>query len=133
MTEGKPEKEPEGIMDVQAADAEQLRKPRARDEGDNEPRRRRRGEGDSAIPCPKCGSRWLRSGPWPWYLGTIGAFLCRAVTCQDCGHEFDAKKPHADWPKRRVRLALILNGIGLFGIIAVIGGLILLIALTMGK
>src|SRR4051812_48225914 len=55
-------------------------------------RRRRDGdedEGDSSVPCPACGSRWVRSGPWPWYLGTVGLMFCKAVVSEDCGHEFD--------------------------------------------
>src|SRR3954470_15906073 len=72
-----------------------------------------------SVPCPKCGSYSLRAGPWPWYLGTIGAIVCRAVVCNACGHEFDLKKPHADLAKRKVNLALLINGVGLLGIIAV--------------
>jgi DNA-directed RNA polymerase subunit M/transcription elongation factor TFIIS len=79
----------------------------------------------SGVHCPECGSRSLRSGPWPWYLGTIGAMLCRAVICDDCGHEFDARKPQANLATRKRNLALAINGVGLLGIIAVIGGLVL--------
>jgi hypothetical protein len=53
------------------------------------------------VACPRCGSRCMRSGPWPWYLGTVGAILCRAVICNDCGHEYDANKPHADLATRK--------------------------------
>ena len=77
------------------------------------------------VACPRCGSRSMRSGPWPWYLGTVGAILCRAVICNDCGHEYDANKPHADLATRKRNLALGINGCGLVGIIAVIGLLVL--------
>jgi DNA-directed RNA polymerase subunit RPC12/RpoP len=90
-------------------------------------------EGDSHVPCPACGSRWVRSGPWPWYLGTVGALLCKAVVCEDCGHEFDLYKPRADLGKRKLRLALGINGVGLIGIVLVIGGLYLWIRLTMNR
>ena len=70
--------------------------------------------------CPKCQSTATRPGPWPWYLGTIGAMLVSAKVCTQCGHEFDARKPHADLRKRKLVLALVINGIGLVGIIAVI-------------
>jgi DNA-directed RNA polymerase subunit M/transcription elongation factor TFIIS len=86
------------------------------------PLRQRDGSG---VGCPKCGSRSVRSGPWPWYLGTIGAMLCRAVICNDCGHEFDARKPKANLATRKLTLALAINGIGLLGILGVIGGLAL--------
>jgi hypothetical protein len=123
----------ERIRDAEDVKHEQIRKRRPRDDDDDDRprRRRRRSEGDSPIPCPKCGSRWLRGGPWPWYLGTIGTFLCNVKTCEECGHVFDAKKPEADWGSRSIKLALILNGIGGLGIVAVIGGLILLIMATM--
>ncbi|HEV3145900.1 MAG TPA: hypothetical protein VGZ47_18590 [Gemmataceae bacterium] len=104
------------------------------DDEESRPRRRQRSDrGDSPIPCPACGSRDLRGGPWPWYLGTVGSFLCNVVTCRDCGHVFDTRKPQANWNKRALKLALILNGIGLVGIIAVVGGLVLLIMATMHK
>jgi hypothetical protein len=70
-------------------------------------------------------------GPWPWYLGTVGAFLCKAMVCEDCGHEFDLYKPHADLAKRKLHLALIINGIGLVGIIVVVTALILFIRMSM--
>jgi hypothetical protein len=95
------------------------------DDRDRRPRRRRRGGGDSSVPCPKCGSRSLRDGPWPWYLGTVGAIVCRAMICNDCDHEFDLKKPHANLATRKRNLAIAINGIGLLGIIAVLGGLAL--------
>jgi hypothetical protein len=91
-------------------------------EDDDRPRR-----GKSRVPCPKCGSRSIRSGPWPWYLGTVGAMLCDAKICKDCEHEFDAKKPDADLAKRKLMLALVINGIGFIGIIAVLGLLYLVI------
>jgi hypothetical protein len=125
--------EEERIQDVLPVSNEPIRKSPSADRDDEDWRRQRKrsDRGDSAIPCPKCGSRDLRGGPWPWYLGTVGTFLCNVVTCRDCGHVFDTKKPEADWNKRGLRLALILNGIGLIGIIAVIGGLALLILSTM--
>jgi hypothetical protein len=73
--------------------------------------------------CPKCDGRSVRSGPWPWYLGTIGAMLVRAVICNDCGHQFDARKPDADLAARKRNLAIIINGIGGLGILAICGGL----------
>jgi hypothetical protein len=135
MENREPPKE-DAIQDVQPVDKEPLPKEtlRVRDDDEDRPRRRKNRErGDSPIPCPACGSRDLRGGPWPWYLGTVGSFLCNVVTCRDCGHVFDTRKPQADWNKRALKLALILNGIGLLGIIAVIGGLILLIMATMSK
>ncbi len=75
-------------------------------------------------PCPKCGSTLQRSGAWPWYLGTVGAMIVKAVVCTQCGHEFDARKPEADFHARKRNLALVINGIGLAGIIAVIGLLV---------
>ena len=82
-------------------------------------------------PCPKCGRQDLRKGSFPWYLGTIGAIVMRVVICNRCGHEFDAKKPHADLPTRKRNMAILLNGIGAAGILAIIGGLVLLIRSTM--
>jgi len=73
------------------------------------------------IACPKCSSQSIRPGPWPWYLGTIGAIFVSARACNQCGHEFDARKPQADLGKRKLRLALVINGIGALGILAVIG------------
>jgi hypothetical protein len=124
----------EAIQDVEPVDKPPLPKDNfgVHEDADERPRRRKRSDrGDSPIPCPACGSRDLRGGPWPWYLGTVGSFLCNVVTCRDCGHVFDTRKPEADWNKRALKLALILNGIGLLGIVAVIGGLILLIMATM--
>lgn len=72
------------------------------------------------IACPQCNSPSNRSGPWPWYLGTIGAMFVSARVCNQCGHEFDARKPQADLRKRKLRLALVINGIGGLGILAVI-------------
>ncbi len=69
--------------------------------------------------CPRCGGQSLRPGPWPWYLGTIGAMFVHAVVCNQCGHEFDARKPQADFGKRKMILALLINGFGALGIIAV--------------
>jgi hypothetical protein len=92
-----------------------------RDDYDDHPRP---GKRESRVPCPKCGSRYLSRGPWPWYLGTVGAILCKAMVCDDCGHEFDMYKPQAHLPSRKRNLAIVINGIGLFGILCVIGGLI---------
>ena len=75
-------------------------------------------------PCPQCGARELIPGPWPWYLGTIGAILVNAVICKRCGHQFDTKKPQTDLAKRKRNLAILLNGIGAIGILAIIGGLV---------
>ena len=79
------------------------------------------GRGRSGPPCPECGNAGSRPGPWPWYLGTVGALIVRAVICSQCGHHFDAKKPQADLAKRKLWLAIIINGIGGAGIVAVIG------------
>ena len=79
-------------------------------------------------PCPQCGARELLPGPWPWYLGTIGVILVRAVICNRCGHHFDAKKPQADLAKRKRNLAILLNGIGGAGILAIVGGMVALVA-----
>jgi C4-type Zn-finger protein len=95
-----------------------------RDDEDDRPRRRRRPAENTRVPCPRCGARSVRPGPWPWYLGTIGAILCRAVICNECGHEYDEKKPHAHLPTRKRNLAIAINAVGLLGIILVVGGLI---------
>jgi hypothetical protein len=87
-----------------------------------------RGKG---VACPRCGSHSMRNGPWPWYLGTVGAILCRAVICNDCGHEYDANKPHADLATRKRNLAIGINGCGLVGIIGVIGLLVLWVWMMM--
>ena len=73
----------------------------------------------------------MRSGPWPWYLGTVGAIMCKAVICNACGHEFDLKKPHAHLPTRKRNLAIVINVIGLLGILAVIGLLVVWLIHTM--
>ena len=83
------------------------------------------------VACPRCGSRSMRTGPWPWYLGTVGAILCKAVICNDCGHKYDANKPHANLATRKRNLALGINGCGLVGIIGVIGLLVLWIWFVM--
>lgn len=88
------------------------------------------GRSTTGPPCPQCGSRNLRAGPWPWYLGTVGAMIVKAVVCRDCGHHFDAKKPEADLASRKRNLAILLNGIGAVGIAVIIGGLVLLIKST---
>lgn len=95
------------------------------------PRRRRRSGGRLPWACPHCGSDNIQNGPWPWYLGTVGAFLCKAMVCEDCGHEFDLFKPRADLAKRKLHLALAINGVGLVGIIAVLVTLILFIRMSM--
>jgi hypothetical protein len=58
--------------------------------------------------------------------------LCSAMVCDDCGHEFDAKKPHANLATRKRNLAILINGIGLLGILVIIGGLVLWIWWFMG-
>src|SRR5262249_36243943 len=68
-----------------------------RDDGDRPRRRRdaedpprgRRNEVNTKVPCPKCGGMSGRSGTWPWYLGTVGAIMCKAVICNECGHEYE--------------------------------------------
>ncbi len=72
------------------------------------------------VACPRCGDHSHRPGPWPWYLGTIGAVFVSARFCTSCGHEFDARKPQADFAKRKLRLALLINGFGGLGILTVI-------------
>jgi len=96
-----------------------------RDDEDRPRRRRRRDEENTEVPCPKCGGKSVRSGPWPWYLGTVGAIMCRAVVCDACGHEYDLKKPNANLATRKRNLAIGINAVGLIGIIAVIGLLVL--------
>jgi DNA-directed RNA polymerase subunit RPC12/RpoP len=95
------------------------------------PGRRPRARGDSRVPCPECGSRWIRKGPWSWYLGTVGAIVCKAVECQECGHEFDLYKPQANLAKRKLNLAIGINAVGLVGIIIVLTMLFLFIRATM--
>ncbi len=72
------------------------------------------------VACPRCGDHSHRPGPWPWYLGTIGAIFVWARTCTSCGHEFDARKPQADFAKRKLKLALLINGFGGLGILTVV-------------
>lgn len=74
--------------------------------------------------CPKCGSPDTRSGPWPWYLGTVGALIVRAVVCVKCGHHYDWNKPQADLGRRKLRLMIWLNGVGCLGILLIIGSLV---------
>jgi hypothetical protein len=83
------------------------------------------------VECPECGCPDTRGGSFPWYLGTVGAIVCRPVICEECDHEFDAKKPKANLKKRLVNLAIVLNGIGLLGIVCVLGLLALVIMKTM--
>ena len=101
-----------------------------RDDPNDRPGRRRARE-NTNVPCPRCGARSVRSGPWPWYLGTVGAVLCKAVICNECGHEYDEKKPHADLRTRKRNLAIGINLIGFLGIAAVIGLLVVWIMYTM--
>ncbi len=75
----------------------------------------------------------MRSGPWPWYLGTVGMMLCKAVICNSCDHEFDQKKPNANLATRKRNLAIAINGIGLLGIVAVVGGLALWLSMVMRR
>jgi hypothetical protein len=89
---------------------------------------RRAGSGPA---CPRCGSRDLRNGPWPWYLGTIGAILVRAVVCNQCEHHFDARKPEADLARRKRNLAIAINGAGALGILAIIGAMVVLVMVVM--
>ena len=105
---------------------------RRRQRRDFEDRPRRRGnEVNTKVPCPKCGGMSVRSGPWPWYLGTVGAIMCKAVICNDCGHEYDLKKPEANLATRKRNLAIGINVVGLIGILAVIALLVLWIMYTM--
>jgi len=83
------------------------------------------------VPCPKCGGMSVRSGPWPWYLGTVGAIMCKAVICNECAHEYDLKKPNANLATRKRNLAIGINLVGLIGILAVIALLVLWIMYTM--
>jgi hypothetical protein len=103
------------------------------DERDERPRRRRRRPPpeNTSVPCPKCGSRSVRPGPWPWYLGTVGAMMCRAVICNECDHEYDEKKPQADLATRKRNLAIGINAVGGLGIVLVIGLLVVWIMYTM--
>lgn len=87
----------------------------------------------SGPACPKCGSRDLRNGPWPWYLGTIGAILVRAVVCNQCEHHFDARKPEADLARRKRNLAIAINGIGALGIATIIGALVVFAMFVMRR
>jgi hypothetical protein len=103
------------------------RRRRRDDDEDDRPRRR----GRRGTPCPECGSEYQHAGPWPWYLGTVGMMFCKAVVCDDCGHHFDAKKPHANLASRKRNLAIAINGVGLLGIILVIGCLGFWLASTM--
>jgi DNA-directed RNA polymerase subunit RPC12/RpoP len=76
--------------------------------------------GGYGLACPRCGSQSIVAGSWPWYLGTIGAIFVSARLCTHCGHEFDARKPNADFRKRKLRLALVINGLGALGILLVV-------------
>ncbi len=70
--------------------------------------------------CPRCNSQSTHPGPTPWYLGIVGLFFMSVEVCQQCGHEFDAHKPGADLPKRKLCLALLINGVGALGILIVV-------------
>jgi hypothetical protein len=59
--------------------------------------------------------------------------LCKAVVCDDCDHEFDAKKPAADLATRKRNLAIGINGCGLLGILGVIGLLALWVSVVMKR
>ena len=72
------------------------------------------------VACPRCGSHSHRAGPWPWYLGTIGAIFVSARLCNACGHHFDARKPQVDFAKRKLTLAILINGFGGLGIVTVV-------------
>ncbi len=101
------------------------------DQEEDHPRKRRQPRENTRVPCPECGARSVRSGPWPWYLGTVGAMLCKAVICNKCGHEYDEKKPHADLATRKRNLAIAINGVGALGIVIVIGLLALWVMFTL--
>lgn len=103
------------------------------DDYDDRPRNRPRRRPALGVPCPKCGSRYSRKAPWPWYLGTVGAILCKAVVCTDCGHEFDANKPRANLERRKRNLAIGINGCGCLGMIFVLGLLALWLSYTMQR
>jgi hypothetical protein len=47
--------------------------------------------------------------------------MCKAVICNECGQEFDLKKPQANLATRKRNLAIVINLIGGIGILAVIG------------
>jgi uncharacterized protein (DUF983 family) len=100
-------------------------------EDDDEDDRDDRSRKNTKVACPKCGGRSVRPGPWPWYLGTVGAIMCKAVICNACGHEYDEKKPDANLATRKRNLAIGINLVGLLGIVAVIGGLALWISMVM--
>jgi transcription elongation factor Elf1 len=102
-----------------------------REDDRREPRRKRRNPDNTKVACPKCGAHSVRSGPWPWYLGTVGAMMCKAVICNECGHEYDEKKPQAHLPTRKRNLAIGINAVGGIGILAVIGLLVVWIMYTM--
>ncbi|MDY3554475.1 hypothetical protein R5W24_003599 [Gemmata sp. JC717] len=105
-----------------------------RDDETRRPARRRRGpRNNTDVPCPECGARSVRPGPWPWYLGTIGAMVCRAVICEECGHEYDERKPHAHLPTRKRNLAIVINLLGFVGIVSVFALLGVWIYFTMGR
>jgi hypothetical protein len=100
-------------------------------EDDDRPRRQRPPRENTRVPCPEYGAKSVRNGPWPWYLGTVGAMLCKAVICNNCGHEYDQKKPHADLATRKRNLAIGINLVGGLGIVAILGLLVVWIMFTM--
>jgi hypothetical protein len=57
--------------------------------------------------------------------------MCKAVICNECGHEFDLKKPQANLASRKRNLAIVINLIGGIGILAVIGLLVVWLMYTM--
>jgi hypothetical protein len=52
--------------------------------------------------------------------------------CNQCGHEFDARKPPVDFNKRKLRLALLINGVRALGILTVVFlvGLVVFLSLS---
>ena len=49
------------------------------------------------------------------------------MICNACQHEFDLRKPQADWKKRRINLCLIINGIGAVGILLTVSLVVFMI------
>jgi len=102
--------------------------PRYEDDDDEDDRPRK----NTKVPCPKCGGKSVRPGPWPWYLGTIGAIMCKAVVCNSCGHEYDEKKPDAYLATRKRNLAIGINLAGLCGFVALAVGMYFWLRFAMG-
>ena len=57
--------------------------------------------------------------------------MCKAVICNECGHEYDEKKPQANLATRKRNLAIGINAVGFLGIVTVLALLIVWIAYTM--